>query len=69
MPFGAWLVIVAALVAAAFVAHALLPRYDVRLIGADGHAVLIYDKWTGRLQRADFGPDGEPALKGVIAPF
>jgi hypothetical protein len=69
VPFGAWLVITSTVVAAALLAHAELPRYEVRMLGPDGRAVLILDKWTGRMQRADFGPNGEPSLKGVIAPF
>jgi len=69
IPFGAWLVIVAAVVAVALLVHAELPRYEVRMLGPDGRAVLIFDKWSGRMQRADFGPNGEPSLKAVIEPF
>lgn len=69
IPLGAWLAIVAVLIAAATLAHPLLPRYDVRVIGQDGGSVLVYDKWTGRLQRANYTADGNPVLTGVVRPF
>jgi hypothetical protein len=69
LPLGAWLVVVAVLLAAATLVHPLLPRYDVRVIGQDPGSVLIYDKWTGRLQRAHYTPEGSPVLTGVVTPF
>jgi hypothetical protein len=68
-PLGLWLVIVAVIIALAVLAHPMLPRYDVRVTGENGSAVLIHDKWTGRVQRANYNADGEPALKGVVTPF
>ena len=69
VPLGLWLVIVAAIAGAAVLIHPLLPRYDVRVTGENGSAVLIYDKWTGQVQRANYTPEGEPVLKGVVKPF
>jgi hypothetical protein len=69
IPLGLWLVIAAAIVGATVLLHPLLPRYDVRVTGENGSAVLIHDKWTGRVQRANYTNDGEPVLKGVVTPF
>ena len=69
LPLGLWLVIVAAIIGATMLIHPLLPRYDVHVTGENGSAVLIHDKWTGRVQRANYTPDGEPVLKGVVTPF
>ena len=57
IPFGLWLTIVAAIISAAVLARPFLPRYDVQLTGENGSAVMIHDKWTGRVQRANYSAD------------
>jgi hypothetical protein len=69
LPLGIWIFLSAVVLAAAMAAGALFPRYDYRLIGEDGHAMMIYDRWTGQFQRAEYSATGEPALKGVLRPF
>ena len=69
LPIGLWLVITATILALAWIAHPMLPRYDVRVTGENGSALLIHDRWTGRVQRVNYGADGEPVLKGVVTPF
>ena len=68
MPIGPWLVITATILALAWIAHPMLPCYDVRVTGENGSALLIHDR-TGRVQRVNYGADGEPVLKGVVTPF
>jgi hypothetical protein len=47
---------------------AVFPRYDYRLI-EDGKAIVIYDKWSNRFQRANYDGNGNAELKGVVTPF
>lgn len=42
----------------------VFPRYDWRPVG-DGRAVIVYDKWTGRFQRAEWNADGKLQLMDV----
>jgi hypothetical protein len=42
----------------------VFPRYDWQPV-SDGHAVIIYDKWTGRLQRAEWSATGRLQLMDV----
>jgi hypothetical protein len=42
----------------------VFPRYDWRPV-SDGHAVIIYDKWTGRFQRAEWSSAGRLQLMDV----
>jgi len=69
VPLGIWIFLSALVLACAVAASAFFPRYDYRLIGDDGHAIVIYDRWTGQFQRANYSPEGEPTLKGVLKPF
>jgi hypothetical protein len=57
------------LVALAITLHALFPRYDYRVVGEDGRALMIYDRWSGRFQRANYDAAGEPSLTKVVTPF
>jgi hypothetical protein len=68
-PPAIWLAIAALLIAGAMVLQALFPRYEFRVIGDDGRAMMIYDRWTNRFQRAVYDEKGEPTLTGVISPF
>jgi hypothetical protein len=51
-------------------AHAFLPRYDWREVREpNGVSIIVYDKWTGRLQRAVYDDKGSLNLMGVYTPF
>jgi hypothetical protein len=69
VPQAVWLFAAAAALALGLLAHALLPRYEFTTVGADGGAVLVFDRWTGQFQRATYGPDGEPVVTSVVRPF
>lgn len=49
-------------------AHALMPRFEYQ-VAPDGYTLVIYDKWTGKFQRAVYSPDGDLKLQRVITPF
>jgi hypothetical protein len=64
-----WWALLGVLVLAIF-AHALLPRYDWREVRDPGSvSVLVYDKWTGRMQRAIYDDKGQLNVLGVYVPF
>ena len=47
-----WWALLAVMIAAIF-SHAYLPRYEWREIrDPNSVSILVYDKWTGRIQRA-----------------
>jgi hypothetical protein len=51
-------------------AHAFLPRYDWREVrDPNGISIIVYDKWTGRIQRAAYDDKGSLNLMGVYTPF
>jgi hypothetical protein len=51
-------------------AHAFLPRYEWREVREPNSvSIIVYDKWTGRMQRAVYGDDGRLNLMGVYTPF
>jgi hypothetical protein len=50
--------------------HALLPRYEVQTLGDERSvSIVVYDKWTGRLQRAVYDNDGSLNVMGPYMPF
>lgn len=63
-----WLIIALLAVAAGLVFNTVFPRYEWT-VQADGTTVVVFDRWQGRFQRADFQDDG--TLKGwpVYVPF
>ena len=63
-----WLIIALLAVAAGLVFNAIFPRYEWN-VQRDGASVVVFDRWQGRFQRADFEPDG--TLRGwpVYVPF
>jgi hypothetical protein len=67
-PSGAYFVVAAVIVTAGLIFAAVFPRYDYRLI-EDGKAIVIYDKWSNRFQRANYDGNGNAELKGVVTPF
>lgn len=63
-----WLIIALLAIAAALVFHALVPRYEWQ-VESDGATVVVYDRWQGRFQRADFQDDGTLRSWPVYVPF
>lgn len=63
-----WVIIALLAVAAGLVFNAIFPRYEWS-VEANGDSVVVFDKWQGRFQRADFQDDG--TLRGwpVYVPF
>jgi len=68
VPSGAYFVVAAIIVTAGLIFSAAFPRYDYRLI-EDGKAIVIYDRWSNRFQRANYDANGDAVLKGVVTPF
>jgi hypothetical protein len=67
-PSGAYFVVAAIIVAAGLIFTAVWPRYDYRMID-DGKAIVIYDRWSNKFQRANYDANGDAELKRVITPF
>jgi hypothetical protein len=64
-----WWALLGVIVVAIF-AHAFLPRYEWRESrGPDSVSLVIYDKWTGRLQRAVWDDKGALNVMSVYTPF
>jgi hypothetical protein len=64
-----WWAFLGVLVSAIF-AHSFLPRYDWREVRDPGSiSVLVYDKWTGRIQRAVYDDKGGLSASSVYVPF
>ena len=64
-----WWAFLGVLVAAIF-AHTLLPRYDWKEVrDPNSVSVLVYDKWTGRMQRAIYDDKGQLSVLNVYVPF
>jgi hypothetical protein len=54
----------------AVLAYAMLPRYEVRTVGDETSvSVIVYDKWTGRMQRAVYDNNGSLNVMGAYMPF
>ena len=64
-----WWALLGVLVAAVF-AHAFLPRYEWREVrDSSALSIVVYDKWTGRMQRAVYDDKGELNVMRVYVPF
>jgi hypothetical protein len=64
-----WWALLGVLVLAIF-AHSMLPRYDWREVRDPGSvSVVVYDKWTGRMQRAIYDDQGKLSVLSVYVPF
>ncbi len=51
-------------------AHAFLPRYEWREVrDTSAISIIVYDKWTGRMQRAVYDDKGSLNVMGVYTPF
>jgi hypothetical protein len=54
----------------AIFAHSFLPRYDWREVkDQNSLSIVVYDKWTGRMQRAVYSDKGDLNVMGVYTPF
>ncbi|HKB09255.1 MAG TPA: hypothetical protein VKD69_01330 [Vicinamibacterales bacterium] len=63
-----WWALIGVLVLGIF-AHAFIPRYDWHVVNQAGTALIVYDKWTGRFQRAEYGSEGKVKAMDVFTPF
>jgi hypothetical protein len=68
-PAALWLFLGAVLVAVAILVHAIVPRYEWRAVDANGSAIVVYDRWTGRFQRAVWQEDSTIKAMELWAPF
>jgi hypothetical protein len=71
VPFDRFVIVavLAGLAVLALFAHALFPRYDWRTVNPDGTALVIYDRWSGRFQRAVYDGSGRVKAMDVFTPF
>jgi hypothetical protein len=49
--------------------HALFPRYEWRTVSENGSAIVVYDRWNGRFQRAEYDASGKVKPMDVYTPF
>jgi hypothetical protein len=68
-PSAIWAACATILLALAIVLHAIFPRYEYNMIGANGEAMMIYDKWANRFQLAVYDKDHQPTLTRIVYPF
>lgn len=61
--------VIAALAVLGLFAHAFFPRYEWRSVNPDGTALVVYDRWSGRFQRAVYDESGRVKPMDVYAPF
>ena len=64
-----WFVALGVLVLLVF-AYLYVPRYDVRTLGdSNSVAIVVIDRWTGRIQRAVYDSEGKLHVNDVFVPF
>ena len=64
-----WWALLAVMIAAVF-SRAYLPRYEWRELHDPGSiSIIVYDKWTGRIQRAVYDDKGNLNVMRVYVPF
>jgi hypothetical protein len=57
-------------IAIGLLAHAFFPRYDYRTVQNDKSiSIIVYDRWSGRFQRAVYGDNGDVNVMKVYSPF
>jgi hypothetical protein len=57
-------------IGAAVLLHAFVPRYEWRALDhTSSVTIIVYDRWTGRLQRAVYDDKGSLNVMGVFNPF
>ena len=47
----------------------VFPRYEWRTVGDNGSVVVVYDRWSGRFQRAVWEDKGSLKVMDVFTPF
>ena len=50
-------------------AHVFFPRYEWRAVDASGSALIVFDRWNGRFQRAVYDANGKVKAMDVFTPF
>jgi len=51
-------------------AYVFLPRYEWRTVNDNNSvSIIVYDRWTGRIQRAVYDNAGELHVNNVYVPF
>lgn len=64
-----WFALFGVIVLAVFI-HAMLPRYEWKTAGDEKSlSVVVYDRWTGRIQRAVYDNNGALNVMGAYMPF
>jgi len=61
--------VIAALAVASLFVHAVFPRYEWRTANPEGTAIIVYDRWSGRFQRAVYDASGRVKPMDVYTPF
>ena len=61
--------VLAALAIAALFVRAVFPRYEFRPVNPDGTAIVVYDRWSGKFQRAVYDEGGRVKPMDVFTPF
>ena len=65
-----WKLAPVAVMGAALLAYVFFPRYDWRTLENPGSiSIVVYDRWTGRFQRAVWENGGNLNVMGVYTPF
>jgi hypothetical protein len=59
----------AALVGLGLIVHALVPRYEWRVVGDSGSVIIVYDRWANYLQRAVYDDQGKVKPDEPFKPF
>ena len=69
-PSELWKYALVAVIALAVLLHAFFPRYEWRPIDHAGSvSVVVYDRWTGRFQRAVYDDKGGLNVMAAYIPF
>ena len=64
-----WFVALGVLVLVVFAYH-YMPRYEWRTVSDSGSvSIIVYDRWTGRMQRAVYDDAGKLHVGDVYVPF
>jgi hypothetical protein len=64
-----WFAALGVIVLVVFV-YVFLPRYEWRTVGDNSSvSIIVYDRWTGRMQRAVYDNAGELHVNSVYVPF
>jgi hypothetical protein len=65
----AWWWAMLGVILAGILLHVLFPRYEWRAVNDQGSALIVYDRWSGRFQRAEYDPGGKVKPMDVYTPF